>query len=168
MDRILAILEPVFFKVMRGALDHILGPEIEFWYFNDSVLYTLCLCLKRDSRLKWSCTIRLPSGCGGNPDNQKTMSTNIWDKQLIRCQIPNSRSGIGKNLIIYDGDRAHETSDFPNGQTSALENRQARLESQNENTLLEWATCQKAPQVCLGSGVDSGNFRSGGLAGANR
>jgi hypothetical protein len=51
MDRILAELEPVFMKVLRGAIDHILGPEIEYWYFNDSVLYTLCIYLKRDSRL---------------------------------------------------------------------------------------------------------------------
>jgi hypothetical protein len=51
MDRILEELEPVFMIVLRGAIDHILGPEIEYWYFNDSVLYKLCIYLKRDARL---------------------------------------------------------------------------------------------------------------------
>lgn len=46
MDRILSALEPVFMGVLRGACEHILGPEGEYWYYNDSVLYRLCLTLR--------------------------------------------------------------------------------------------------------------------------
>jgi hypothetical protein len=47
MANVLAALEPVFTSIVNASREHILGPEGEYWFFNDSVLYRLCVELKQ-------------------------------------------------------------------------------------------------------------------------
>lgn len=43
----LADLEPVFTSIVCASREYILGPEVEYWFYNDLVLYRLCVELKQ-------------------------------------------------------------------------------------------------------------------------
>jgi len=46
LDYILKAIEPAFLDVLKKSREHILGPEIEYWYHVDPVLYQHCILMQ--------------------------------------------------------------------------------------------------------------------------